>query len=176
MIQDFVEQYIGKIDGFEDFVNKSQQTQALAMQIAIDAHRLRKGHCWGTLFWQLNDCWPGPSWSIIDVFGNKKLLFNELEKLYAPFALIPNLSSNQLIITAVNDKLEDMEGELKLQLMNQDIVLWSHNESISVKANGIKNVFVRPTKKVKKYGRSTSIRIQFIQNKEVIFERNQTIR
>ena len=176
LIQDFVDEYIGKIDGFEDFVNKSQQTQALAMQIAIDAHRLRKGHCWGTLFWQLNDCWPGPSWSSIDVFGNKKLLFNELEKLYAPFTLIPNLSSNQLSITAVNDKLEDMEGELKLQLMNRDIVLWSHNESISVKANGIKNVFVRPTKKIKKYGRSNFIRIQFIQNEEVIFERNQTIR
>ena len=28
----------------------------------------------GTVFWQLNDCWPAPTWSSIDYFGNWKAL------------------------------------------------------------------------------------------------------
>ena len=38
----------------------------------------------GTTFWQLDDCWPGPSWSAIDYYGRPKVFFRELADLYAP--------------------------------------------------------------------------------------------
>ena len=34
----------------------------------------------GTLFWQLNDCWPGPSWSVIDYYGKHKLAYDVVKK------------------------------------------------------------------------------------------------
>jgi beta-mannosidase len=49
------------------------------MQMAIRAHMKNQPHCMGSLFWQLNDCWTGPSWSIIDYYGKKKKA-NELVK------------------------------------------------------------------------------------------------
>ena len=44
------------------------------MSIAISSHRLNAPICMGTIFWQLNDCWPAPTWSSIDYFGNWKAL------------------------------------------------------------------------------------------------------
>jgi beta-mannosidase len=54
------------------FIEASQRVQARAYGMAIEAHQKALPHCMGTLLWQLNDCWPGPSWSIIDYKGNPK--------------------------------------------------------------------------------------------------------
>lgn len=56
---------------FEDYVYVSQLLQADGMKIAIEAHRTDQ-KCMGTLFWQLNDCWPVTSWSSVDYFGRWK--------------------------------------------------------------------------------------------------------
>ena len=34
----------------------------------------------GTLFWQLNDCWPGPSWSVIDYYGKPKVAYEVIKE------------------------------------------------------------------------------------------------
>ena len=65
---------------FKDFVNLSQETQAKGMQMAIRTHINNQPHCMGSLFWQLNDCWPGPSWSIIDYYGKKKKAYEVVKE------------------------------------------------------------------------------------------------
>ena len=66
-----------------DFIEASQQVQALAYEMAIKAHLKKQTWCMGTLFWQLNDCWPGPSWSLIDYGGNWKPGMYAVQRLYA---------------------------------------------------------------------------------------------
>jgi beta-mannosidase len=38
--------------------------------------------CMGTILWQLNEPWPGASWSLIDYYGNKKKAYYEVQKLF----------------------------------------------------------------------------------------------
>ena len=64
----------GKPKDFSEFVYFSQLTQAKAVSIAISAHRMNAPICMGTIFWQLNDCWPAPTCSSIDYYGNWKAM------------------------------------------------------------------------------------------------------
>lgn len=78
--------------GFEptslgDLLLGSQLVQALAYREAIRAHRSAQPHCMGTLFWQLNDPWPGPSWSVIDRAGRGKVALHAVRDAYAPVSV-----------------------------------------------------------------------------------------
>jgi beta-mannosidase len=70
------------VAGFFEFVERSQQLQAMGISKGIKAHLKAKPYCMGSLFWQLNDCWPGISWSAIDYYGRKKKLYFEVQKLF----------------------------------------------------------------------------------------------
>jgi beta-mannosidase len=93
-----VRQLYGEPIDFEDFTYKSQLAQRDAMDAAIRAHRMGRGHCMGTAYWQLNDTWYGPSWSSIDYDGRWKALHHRLRELYADYLLDPRLEGDSLRI------------------------------------------------------------------------------
>jgi beta-mannosidase len=43
--------------------------------------------CGGALVWQLNDCWPVTSWSIVDYFLRKKPAYYAMRRVLAPMAV-----------------------------------------------------------------------------------------
>ena len=98
---------------FADFVYKSQQTQAIAMQIAIQSHRQQSPHNMGTLFWQLNDCWPGPSWSVIDYYGNEKVAYKTVVENYKP--IIAVLDSDEMEVEIISDINISFNGKIILK-------------------------------------------------------------
>lgn len=82
LIKTHINQYFSPPKNFNEFVKLSQKTQAIGLEIAINSHMNKSPHCMGTLFWQFNDCWPGPSWSIIDYYGNKKDAYFSVKKAF----------------------------------------------------------------------------------------------
>lgn len=72
---------------FDDLVYYGQANQALAFSFGIEHWRRQRGHCMGTLYWQLNDCWPTHSWSSIDGAGEPKLAYYAIKKSYADLLL-----------------------------------------------------------------------------------------
>jgi len=103
LIGKFTEKYGEPADNFPDFVEQSQLVQYEGMRRAILSHRLRWGYCMGTTFWQLNDCWPAPSWSAIDYYGRAKVFFQELPNLYAPITITPVQDGKTLELAILND-------------------------------------------------------------------------
>ena len=65
----------------EDYAYVSQLLQAWGVGYGILCH-LSDPRCAGTLYWQLNDCWPVASWSSIDYYGNWKALHYRAQALY----------------------------------------------------------------------------------------------
>lgn len=169
LIEKQATKYVGEPAGFDDFLMKSQLTQAEAMQIAIDAHRLNKGHCWGSLFWQLNDCWPGPSWSAIDVFGRKKVFYKDLKTLFAPIAVIPKIIGYQIELTIVNDTPEDFDGMLRISLQTTSGNIITEEIDVSVKRNGVK--LLTPISNLS----FSTAELTLFQNGEKVFERREAL-
>lgn len=113
IINKAMDQYAYIPDNLEDYVRISQEIQAYGIGKAIEAHRLKRPHCMGTLYWQLNDCWPVVSWSSIDYFGNWKLLHHTVKEKFAPVIVATeDLENGAKNIYVVNDLLHDVNGEV----------------------------------------------------------------
>ncbi|MHC4985478.1 MAG: glycoside hydrolase family 2 protein [Planctomycetota bacterium] len=70
--------------GFENTVWLSQIQQGLAIKYAVEHWRRHMPRCMGSLYWQINDTWPGPTWSSLDYFGRWKALHYMARAFYAP--------------------------------------------------------------------------------------------
>lgn len=87
----------------------SQLLQARGMQIAIEAHRRAKPYNMGTLYWQLNDCWPVVSWSSIDYLGNWKALHYQIKRSFENQVILTEEKDGVLNFYAVNDEPRKFE-------------------------------------------------------------------
>jgi len=65
----------------------SQILQLKAVAYGVENWRRNRGRCMGSLYWQLNDCWPVASWSSIDYYGRWKALHYGARRFYAPFTI-----------------------------------------------------------------------------------------
>jgi beta-mannosidase len=72
---------------FEKLVYASQLLQALAIQYGVEHWRRNRGRCMGAIYWQLNDIWPGASWSSIDYYGRWKALQYFAKRFFVPVLL-----------------------------------------------------------------------------------------
>ncbi len=111
-IDKFVTQYYGKTRDFSDFVYKSQLVQADGLRAAIRAHRRAMPYCMGTVYWQLDDCWPAPTWSSIDYYGRWKALHYALRELFADVLVVPWEANGYLHLQVVNDRLDTLPVRL----------------------------------------------------------------
>jgi beta-mannosidase len=91
LIQHYMQQYYRQPANFEHYLYISQLLQAKGMQTAIEAHRRNMPFCMGTLYWQMNDCWPVASWSSIDYEGRWKAAHYRVRELYEPLLIAPVL-------------------------------------------------------------------------------------
>ncbi len=131
-IKEYMESMYKMPKDFESFLYASQVLQAEAIKSAMENHRMKMPYCMGTLFWQINDCWPVASWSSIDYYGNWKALQYFAKKAYTPILVSPSMENGKLSVFVISDKLEEQKANLEMAIYDfNGKSLW--NKTIAVK-------------------------------------------
>lgn len=125
IIQKYMERDYAVPKDFVKYNYVSQLLQARGMQIAIEAHRRAKPYNMGTLYWQLNDCWPVISWSSIDYLGNWKALHYQVKRSFENQVILTEEKEGFLDFYGINDELkkfEDVKVEIQVIDFNGKIL------------------------------------------------------
>ena len=116
--------------GFDNTLWLSQVLQGLAIKYAVEHWRRQMPRGMGTLYWQINDCWPVASWSSIDFFGNWKALHYMARRFYAPLLLsaVENLDKRTIDVYLTNDDRAPAQGKITWRALHTDGRELSHGE------------------------------------------------
>jgi beta-mannosidase len=120
-----------------EYIDFSMIAQAEGLKYGIEHFRRRKPHCSGALFWQLNDCWPVLSWSVIDYYGFGKAGYYYARRFFAPvLASFKEEADGGVSLWVTNDRLEEIEDTITVRQGQFDgKVLWEKAISVQVPPN-----------------------------------------
>ncbi len=146
LINTYMNWYYKNPKDFESFLYMSQVLQAEGLKMAIEAHRRKKPYCMGTLYWQLNDCWPVASWSSIDYYRRWKALHYFVKKAYKEILVSPTEDDGVISIWIISDKLKPVEAKLDLDLIDlSGNILFQKKIMVPIKANSSQCFFKKNT-------------------------------
>lgn len=141
LIRDYMERDWPVPRTFEDFLVMSQIVQAEGIRLGTEHLRRIKPRCMGSLYWQIDDCWPVASWSSIDYTGSWKALHYYARRFYAPVLVSPYVAGDSVRIYVVNDLPKAFRGRLRTvvydfggQAIREDVV------AVDVGANASREV------------------------------------
>ena len=109
---------------FPSLVYLSMVLQAEGIRYGVEHWRRHIDRVSGTLYWQLNDCWPVASWSSLDYYGRWKALHYAARRFYAPLLLSIEDKESTMGIYVANDRLESWKGMVhwSLETLNGDVL------------------------------------------------------
>ena len=116
LIEKYVEEEYGSPSNLNGLISLSQILQAETYRKAIESHRRVKPYCMGTLFWQLNDAWPGISWSVLDYDLNEKFDWKIIKDAYAPVILSSTIKRNNIAVVGISDLPHDTTIEVGISI------------------------------------------------------------
>jgi beta-mannosidase len=123
----------------------SQILQLKAIQYGVEHWRRNRGRCMGSIYWQLNDCWPVASWASIDYFGRWKALHYGAKRFYRPFmasACEKEELSPEIRYYVHNDSLVPHSGTLTVRLTDARLnVLFEDSVQVSADPLSVKPVY-----------------------------------
>jgi beta-mannosidase len=120
---------------FASLVYLSMVLQAEGIRYGVEHWRRNKDRVSGTLYWQLNDCWPVASWSSLDYFGRWKALHYAAKRFFAPVLLSIEDSGDLMDIHVTSDLNLPWSGMLQWKLMRiNGAVLQSGEETVELSA------------------------------------------
>jgi len=103
---------------FASFVYLSQVLQAEAIKVGAEHLRRQMPNTMGSLYWQLNDCWPVASWASIDYYGHWKALQYYAKRFYDDVIVSPFAHDGKVDVYVISDKLQPLSGTIRTRLLD----------------------------------------------------------
>ena len=101
---------------FPSLVYLSQVLEAEALRVGVEYWRTLWPHTAGTLYWQLDDCWPVASWASIDYYGRWKAAHYAARRFYAPLLLSLEAHAAGVNLAIHNDTPTPASGRVRWSL------------------------------------------------------------
>lgn len=132
-----MEGYTGVPKNIDEYLAYSMLTQAEGLKYGVEHYRRNKPNTSGALIWQLNDCWPGTSWSLIDYHLLPKASYYYAKKFFHPLLLNIDHDPGQPVkVWVVNDRLAEYEDEIELAVYDfSGETVFSKRWAVRVPAN-----------------------------------------
>jgi beta-mannosidase len=131
---------------FEQFLYIGQVLQAEGIKMAIESHRQAMPYCQGSLYWQINDCWPVASWSSTDYYQRWKALQYFARDAFKNSILSTIEDNGKIKIFGISDLQAPQKGLLQLRLIDfQGITLWEKSVKTQLPANSSAIIFETDT-------------------------------
>jgi beta-mannosidase len=164
-IKEYMERDYRVPQGFEQFLYMSQVLQAEGIKRGIEAHRRNMPRCMGSLYWQLNDCWPVASWSGIDYYGKWKALHYAVRRAFEPVLIAPSEEGGKVVVYVVSDLQYAFSGTLKLEVVGfSGKKINSFEYPVNVKPNTSNRVLEIPLEKLMKKASGKEAFLQLVIN------------
>ena len=109
-------------------VYATQLNQACAIKYGVEHFRRCRGYTMGSIYWQLNDCWPVASWSSIDYYGRYKALHYYAKRFYSKIALGLFNEGDTITINVASESMDSFEGYIKYGVRKNDLSLVYESE------------------------------------------------
>jgi beta-mannosidase len=173
-IREYLSWYYHVPDDFEQFLYMSQVLQAYGIRMAIEAHRRAMPYCMGSLYWQLNDCWPVASWSSTDYYHKWKAVHYAVKRAFQPVMISTANNSDQVDVFVVSDLLKDIESKLHMQVIDfKGNVLYENSTDIVVVQNTSTRLFSFDISQIERLDRAASVLVlSVIEKDRVIATKN----
>jgi beta-mannosidase len=160
IIHDYLLKDYSEPKDFASFLYVSQVLQAEGIKIGAEHFRRSRPETMGSIFWQLNDCWPVASWSSIDYYGRWKALQYYARRFYSPILVSPHVEDGSLKVYIVSDKTKAAPATLRVRLMDfGGKVLLEDSHAVDVTPLDSKVYLDWPLKKLSDAGAADTSRV-----------------
>lgn len=131
---------------FASFLYVNHVLQAEGIKFALEGHRRAAPYCMGSLYWQINDCWPVASWSSTDYYQRWKALQYFAKKGFEPVLVSPYKDKDSLKVDIINDHLNEIKGQLIVKVLDfEGKEIWKDTQEVTVPANSSNTFFAAKT-------------------------------
>jgi beta-mannosidase len=145
VIHDYLLRDYSEPRDFAAFLYVSQVLQAEGIKVGAEHLRRQRPRTMGSIFWQLNDCWPVASWSSVDYYGRWKALQYYARRFYNDLLVSPHEENGAVAVYVVSDRTAPVTAELRVRLMSVDgATLNEKTETVQVPALSSKAYFELP--------------------------------